>query len=278
MQLVLTINESSIGFDVSSAGNRFNCDQRDSSLRKWYVVLPDDFCRLFVRGGQMPNTPAIDHMYIWRPIFSEFFPRVLLSIGALLILLLVAILPPTPSGMIATHLYDLFLSIRGIEGDVRGSKQPLPTALSFGLALVLPPGIVALTCLSKIRTTPLYSLVEKRGVLSRVIVVIGLLVFMVVQFYNPIDMEHLGFSKMFFRAVAESRFVLGVWAVALFAVNFVFWLWIVFELTVLFNFLTHAPLSPEVRLEPRTWPRKRRKTPAGRPYGEVDRNRDGIAS
>jgi hypothetical protein len=175
---------------------------------------------------------------LWRPLFSTKVPQTGLLLVLILIATLVVILPSeVPSHGFGKFLYSIFALPSDVDFESLRSKNPFVAAIAYGVALIAAPLMVVVTSFTLLNMKPMHDLIKNRGLFSRVVLTIGLLVFLAAPYFLNLLVRSSQFSTRFFDAVADSRMWLLIWCEGIFLLHYVFWLWVFFEFTEFYQFL-----------------------------------------
>src|SRR5690606_32544029 len=173
---------------------------------------------------------------IWRPLISTRKLLLFIYTSASLIALAALTLPPHwPQATFATTLTN---SIPDVKRLATASVFPLATAVAYFLSLTLAWVTALLTCFSFLKSELIFNLTNKRSSISRIVLFIGILLFLLLPYFMEINIsdDHQR-SSQFFNIAATNRFFLLLWTQGIFLGSYVVWVWVLVELTSLYYFI-----------------------------------------
>lgn len=173
-------------------------------------------------------------------IWLAFFSRevVLIALGFVLIVVaLVALFFPSDGfGGFSIAIAELCKKIPDVKLFSLRSDFPFAAALSYSFALIGACVMAIITSCSKLNMKPLVQLTQNRSIVGRVVIFIGISIFLISPFLFEMKVDDLQFSFHFFKLTESSRFFLLFWVEGIFLGCYVFWLWVFLECANFYQF------------------------------------------
>lgn len=175
---------------------------------------------------------------IWRPIFPSYFPMTALLSGIVLIIFLSLFPSPIHDEGESKILYELSTRIPDVRAVTENSELPLPIALSYGSAILLPPIFGVLTALSIINLLPLREVISKKNATSRVIITLFLLVALICPYLIELTGNIHQPSSKILLIIKSSRAAIALWSICTLNFFYFSWLFVLFEISNFAKYIT----------------------------------------
>lgn len=134
-------------------------------------------------------------------------------------------------------VFEVLTKIPDVGLMSSNSGFPLATSIAYSFSLLASMLIAVATCFVGLNLRSLRRLVEQRSKIGRAIYFLGILLLLIAPYVFELNVGDHQLSSRFFSLVGRNRFFLMLWGQGVFLGCYVFWLWILFELTNFIRFI-----------------------------------------